>query len=239
MIQTIYWIIIGYFLLGALGFFFINRRKPAAEARQSYVKFGVYFLLVNLLFFSMVMTPVWFDWLAGLIVIGGMAELVFVFKRGGYRQKMFFTIALLVYACLALCLLYFSRLEAGLMLFAFLVLSIFDSFSQISGQLFGKRKLAPSVSPNKTMGGFIGGGVTALLSVFWLRQLYGADIWDALALAAGIMFFAFWGDLAASYFKRRYGVKDFSKVLPGHGGLLDRFDSLLAGGAWVALVTYF
>jgi phosphatidate cytidylyltransferase len=237
MIQIIYGIIIGYFLLGALAFFLINRRKPASDARQSYLKFGVYFLLVNLLFFSIVMTPSWFEWLAGLIVAGGLAELLLVFKRGGFRQKTFFLMALVIYVMLAVGLLYFSQLEAGLILFAFLVLSIFDSFSQISGQLFGKRKLAPRVSPNKTLGGLVGGGVTTLLSVFWLRQLYGADIRDALILAAGIVFFAFWGDLAASYFKRRYGVKDFSKALPGHGGLMDRFDSLLAGGAWVALMT--
>lgn len=236
MIQTIYWVILGYFVLGGLGFYRINRGKPVGEARRSYTKFGVYFLIIHLLFFSMVMEPSWFSWLALFIIVGGAVELLRVFVRQGARSPRFFVLSVLLYAALSLGLWCFSRLEGGLVLFAFLVLSIFDSFSQISGQLFGKRKLAPRVSPQKTLGGLLGGTVVALLSSLWLRHLFGAGVPLALLLSLGTVFFAFWGDLAASWFKRWYGIKDFSAVLPGHGGLLDRFDSLLAGGAFVALM---
>jgi phosphatidate cytidylyltransferase len=54
---------------------------------------------------------------------------------------------------------------------------------------------------------------------------------------AGILVFSFLGDMLTSYYKRKYQTKDFSKIIPGHGGFLDRFDSLIAGGAWISLMT--
>jgi len=68
-----------------------------------------------------------------------------------------------------------------------------------------------------------------------LKDLYAGETLGAFVLAVGVIVFAFAGDLSASFYKRKFGVKDFSNLIPGHGGLLDRFDSLVAGGAWVAL----
>ena len=53
-------------------------------------------------------------------------------------------------------------------------------------------------------------------------------------MALGVIFFAFAGDILASLYKRKFDTKDFNKIIPGHGGFLDRFDSLIAGGAWAA-----
>jgi len=142
----------------------------------------------------------------------------------------------LIYLIFSTGFLYFSRLGNELVLFTFLVLSIFDAFSQISGQLLGKRKLVPSISPGKTVEGLAGGAVVAVGTSVLLMSLTGISVSGTLLLAAGITLFAFLGDLAASLFKRQFGVKDFSELLPGHGGFLDRFDSLIAGGALVALL---
>lgn len=238
MITTIYIIILSYFVLGGVGFYFINRRKEKSAARKSWTKFITYFFIIHLLFFSIVINPLVFKGVAVLIVLVGAFELIKLFKKANSDHKRFFFASVLLFALLAYGFIVFSRLEKELILFAFLVLSIFDAFSQISGQLFGKTKIAPDISPNKTVGGTVGGSIIAILSAFLLNGLYSHVWYIVVVLAGGVVIFAFTGDIFASLYKRKYNVKDYSKLIPGHGGFLDRFDSLIAGGAWVALFVY-
>lgn len=238
MIKLIYSIILIYFLIGGMGFYFINRKKPKDVARKSYTKFITYFFIINLLFFSIVIKPVLFKFLAVTIIAAGLFELIRLFSRDNYPQKGFFAFSLLAYLALSMGFYSFSTLNKELILFSFLILSIFDSFSQITGQLWGETKILPEISPKKTLGGLVGGAVVAISSGLLLNKLYDGTSLKSLLLAAGIVIFAFIGDLAASFYKRKYGVKDFSNLIPGHGGFLDRFDSLIAGGAWVAASVY-
>ncbi len=107
-----------------------------------------------------------------------------------------------------------------------------DIFAYFSGMLFGKRKLMPAVSPKKTIAGSVGGLLGAALSFFvfgfFLRGTLGEinlaflTCMGIIASAAGQL-----GDLVASIIKRQYGVKDYGKIMPGHGGFMDRFDSIL------------
>ena len=238
MIQTIYIIILIYFVLGGIGFYLINRKKDPAVARESYTKFIAYFFIINILFFSIVFDPIIFRYLALVIGLVGVVELFRLFNRRNLENKAFFSFALLLYFALTIGFFLFSGLPKETILFSFLVLSIFDAFSQISGQLFGKTKILPEISPNKTLGGVVGGALFAVASAFVLKTLYDGTWSQAVLLAIGIVVFAFLGDIAASYYKRKYQVKDYSKLIPGHGGFLDRFDSLIAGGAWVAFCVY-
>ncbi len=235
MIQLIYTIIISYFLLGGVGFYFINRKKPRDEAYKSYTKFITYFFIINLLFFSITLNPIVFKYLSFIIIGGGLIELFKLHRASGYRNKGFYLISILIFLLLSGGFYYFSKQSKEIILFSFLVLSIFDSFSQITGQLWGKKKLFPAISPNKTLGGLVGGTIIALFSAYFLRSLHSGSIPELFFISAGIVIFAFAGDLGASYYKRKYNAKDFSNLIPGHGGILDRFDSLIAGGAWVAL----
>lgn len=235
MIRAIYYIILIYFILGGIGFYFINRKKDTAVAKESYTKFGVYFLIINALFFSITINSLAFHFISVIIIAGGLLELIKLYKNSGFQKKGFFWMSLLIFVILSLGFIVFGGLEEDLILFAFLVLSIFDSFSQITGQLWGRKKLFPEISPKKTVGGLVGGALVALISSYLLKDLYSGETLDALVLAVGVILFAFAGDLSASFYKRKFGVKDFSNLIPGHGGLLDRFDSLVAGGAWVAL----
>lgn len=235
MIRAIYYIILIYFLLGGIAFYIINRKKDPAVAKESYTKFGMYFLIINALFFSITINSIAFHFISVIIIAGGLWELFKLYKNSGFQKKGFFVLSVLIYAVLSLGFVVFSGYESGLILFAFLVLSIFDSFSQITGQLWGRKKLFPEISPKKTVGGLVGGTLVALVSSYLLKDLYAGETTEALVLAIGVIVFAFAGDLSASYYKRKFGVKDFSKLIPGHGGLLDRFDSLIAGSAWVAL----
>ncbi len=238
MIQTIYIIILVYFLLGSVGFYFSNRKKEKAAARKSWIKFGTYFGIINILFFSIVINPIVFQVLSVVIIGVGIFELVKLFKNSGFKNKKFFIFAITVFGVFATGFIIFGSLDKGVILFSFIILSIFDSFSQITGQLWGSKKIAPKISPNKTVGGVIGGATIAILSSLLLKNLLDTEIMKTILLTIGVVVFAFVGDIAASFYKREYGVKDYSNLIPGHGGFLDRFDSLIAGGAWVALTVY-
>ena len=108
-----------------------------------------------------------------------------------------------------------------------------DTFAYFSGMLFGKHKLIPDVSPKKTVEGSIGGTVFCSLAFVLfgviMNTWFGADA-NFLLLAIGGVFMAVIaqiGDLIMSVIKRHYGIKDYGKIFPGHGGMLDRFDSVL------------
>lgn len=237
MYWKIYIIIISYFVLGTAGIWFINRKKEPEVARRSWIKHLAYFIITNIVFFSIALEVTMFRYIAVVIIIAGFLELGKLFLESGYLHKIFFLVSLLLFALASTGFLVFSVMDQGLILFAFLILCIFDGFSQVTGQLLGKRKLFPKISPNKTVEGFIGGATFAILSGLIFRQLIPEiPLPEVLLLGAVVVLFAFAGDTAKSVYKRKYHVKDFSRLIPGHGGFLDRFDSLIAGGAGVALL---
>ena len=114
-------------------------------------------------------------------------------------------------------------------IFALLVVWTTDSGAYFVGRRLGKNKLWPEISPNKTIEGFVGGIVIAVVAVVIMQFIAPFDVsWIALLLIAIISsIFGQMGDLVESAIKRHYDVKDSGNILPGHGGILDRFDSLL------------
>ena len=115
--------------------------------------------------------------------------------------------------------------------------ALIDSAGYLLGRVFGKHKLAPGVSPKKTWEGLLAsiifGSATAIsLTVFLLKGPW----WVGLILAASVILAAVFGDLAESLIKRDLGVKDMSKLLPGHGGMMDRLDSMLPASLMTYLV---
>ena len=113
-----------------------------------------------------------------------------------------------------------------------------DTFAYFTGFLFGKHKLIPDVSPKKTVEGAVGGvvfctiafvGFGILYNKFWVAE--GAAIlplWLMAVIGVLVSIVSQIGDLSLSLLKRKYGIKDFGKIFPGHGGVMDRFDSVLA-----------
>ena len=113
-----------------------------------------------------------------------------------------------------------------------------DTGAYLSGSLFGKHKLFPRVSPGKSWEGSIGGGILVLAVAAFLGWYENSGIHEGavelamsipqwMGLGLGVVFFGTWGDLVESLFKRTIGIKDSGNILPGHGGMLDRFDSSL------------
>jgi phosphatidate cytidylyltransferase len=126
---------------------------------------------------------------------------------------------------------YISSLSNGnkFCLYIFFLTNVCDIGALLAGKLFGKRKLVPTISPNKTIGGSIGAivfGISlSVLFVFILNIPF--TLPQALITGLLIGIFSQVGDLFFSVFKRQIGVKDYGTLIPGHGGIIDRFDSLV------------
>ena len=144
-------------------------------------------------------------------------------------------LASIVYLILPLiCFLLFAYGNGGnyqwpLALSIFIFLWVSDTFAYLIGKAIGKTKLIPRVSPKKTVEGLVGGFVFAILAAWIFHHFLAPD--DSLVFwfvtAAVVSIAGVFGDLLESVFKRESGLKDSGSILPGHGGILDRFDSLL------------
>ena len=110
----------------------------------------------------------------------------------------------------------------------FFILWANDMGAYFAGNLFGKHKLFERISPKKTWEGAIGGlALSLVLAAICAQFVTSISLFDWLVIATLIVFFGTLGDLVESFFKRGLGVKDTGNILPGHGGVMDRFDSLL------------
>jgi phosphatidate cytidylyltransferase len=221
----------GYFVIGGLAIVFINRRPGAVGNRERWTKFAVYFLIVHLVI-AAILGGGSFVALTAAILGLGLHELVRAATTSAARPARTLAAVLPVYAALGLAFMLFaSRTSTSMILFVYVVVLTFDGFCQITGQLLGRHKLVPRVSPGKTVEGLVGGLVMALVTALPLSAWTGLGRANALALALLASASAFAGDLAASYVKRTCGVKDYATWIPGHGGVLDRFDSFIAAGS--------
>jgi phosphatidate cytidylyltransferase len=121
----------------------------------------------------------------------------------------------------------FEGQNAKLLLFLVVVVQLSDVFQYVWGKLVGRHRVAPSISPNKTWEGLIGGLACAVAvgtGLWWITPF---NPWQAAAMALAIALMGFVGGLVMSAIKRDRGVKDYGALIQGHGGVLDRVDSLL------------
>lgn len=110
-----------------------------------------------------------------------------------------------------------------------LITTMTDSFAMIMGKLVGKHKLIPHVSPNKTVEGSVLGSVmgTVIATVFYLIKVADINVFKVILITLVLSVVGQFGDLVFSKIKRENKIKDFSNIMPGHGGILDRLDSLI------------
>jgi phosphatidate cytidylyltransferase len=113
-----------------------------------------------------------------------------------------------------------------LLVFLVAVVQLSDVLQYIFGKCFGRRPIAPEISPNKTVEGFLGGVISAVLAGTLLWWITPFTPWQAAIMSLIIALMGFWGGLVMSAIKRDRGVKDYGTIIPGHGGIMDRIDSL-------------
>jgi phosphatidate cytidylyltransferase len=164
-----------------------------------------------------------------LFVIALMVRVVFSRNRFNFDDAGVLSLSML-YIGFGFSMFVQAR-EVGLGMLMYLLLTVWstDSGAYLVGRKIGKNKLAPQISPNKTWEGSIGGTVLAILVgiIFSLTGVLHHGLVATVLITLFLSVAGQMGDLVESSLKRFYGVKDSGRILPGHGGILDRFDSLL------------
>ncbi len=163
-----------------------------------------------------------------------LARQILIPKRADSRNMQVLT--MLIFPVLPACLLASGTVDptlAALLLATYLMVEIFDSFALFFGAMWGRTKAFPTLSPNKTVEGLLGGGFALLTLSLITAAALGLPLLPTALTALLVGVLAVVGDLAASRQKRIAGVKDYPQVLPRQGGLLDSLDSWIAAGAGI------
>lgn len=214
---------------------------------QKYAAFFTSILLFSLLF----------GYASGMISLKWLSLLMlsppFMMIRELYRkeERAFENLAAtfygIIYIAVPICLLNLIvfhgdigdiRYDPGIAIGIFIFIMINDTVAFLVGVPFGRNKLFESVSPKKSWEGTVGGGLAVMAVAFFMTGLFPLlDRTNWLVVAVIVVVFGVYGDLVESLFKRRLGIKDSGKLLPGHGGILDRVDSwfFVIPIAWIYL----
>lgn len=236
-------IVLGCFLVGGVLMAWSSARATPYVRRTRWVKYFVYLAIVFAVLAAARLGTSWLTGLVAVILVLGANEIAAALRRmprGHGTQRL---VIWLCYGLLAaVCMAALAQLAPTHVAFIYVVVAGFDGFSQAGGQIIGRHQLAPSISPGKTIEGALAGAVAALCIAVALRAMLGQSVAGALQTGLILCAAALGGDLSASWLKRRAGIKDFGRLLPGHGGVLDRFDSFLPalalGGAWILFLAH-
>ena len=210
----------------------------------------VFFLLTPLIYSSIILFadqfPTWLNWIyLSLVGIFLLLSIYSVIKDAEVNTITHYLFLLLGLGIGSGSIVYSDIVSVTLLVYLALIVSFTDIFAFFFGIRFGKHKLAPTISPKKSWeGSFFGtllGSATGILLVLFANVpiLGDLSIVQLVVLSLLVSIFGQIGDLFASKIKRSVGVKDFGSLFPGHGGILDRFDSLLMAGLvliWVILL---
>lgn len=229
MTSSFYLLVAGLFVAGAVLTFVDHalHGSPAVRRRTDWIKYGVFLLLIVLMLLAPHAGRVAVAGLLGIIAATGSQELSrYVPKPHRLPTGMgaFVVIALGLGHLVAAPTPAWERTYGMTVLFV----TTADAFSQLWGRILGRHRLCPALSPKKTVEGLLGGLATAVL----VGCLLGHLLPDADSLRLGVLGLltalgGVGGDLFFSAIKRRFVIKDFAGLIPGHGGVLDRFDSLI------------
>jgi len=241
LIFTVYYGGIPFFLsvallvfLGLQEFYQFIKNKGINLPKVIFITNGMIFICLS--FFNIHGGPVFDCFLLYILISIFLTQIFYNEQKNALTNTSVTFLGIVYIGWLATHLIYLRNMNDG---FFYLILVLLVTWANDTGAYFvginlGKHKLCPKISPNKTIEGAIGGLISSLLAIFligwWINKIlpnFTFILPHLIGLGFIISLAAQFGDLVESLFKRDAGIKDSSNLIPGHGGILDRFDSLL------------
>ena len=203
-------------------------------------------LLLYVLFFAVAAEQLPAKFLLAIPASIALAQVAMLYNKVAQPfTKLAWCFLLPMYVALPFACMHFLVFKHGVyqykpLLGFFILLWSSDTFAYLFGRAFGKHKLFERHSPKKTWEGSLGGAVLSLIISYFLYlgfNIYSPALWAAMAMV--VVVGGTWGDLTESMLKRNFSIKDSGNILPGHGGILDRFDGLLISMPLLVLLLQF
>jgi phosphatidate cytidylyltransferase len=215
----------------AIGLLMLSELAPLLSATPLQRRFMLYALCVPLGIIAPIAAGLNFY---GVGALAGVALATFTVTRRASLAVAFFYVGVPIF-----CLLWLRERPDGLMLaiWALMIVWATDIGAFFAGRAIGGPKIAPAISPSKTWAG-LGGGIVAAMLVGWVFHRWAGLSADLALASGGLAIAAQIGDFFESWLKRRAGVKDSGRLLPGHGGVLDRLDGVVTAVPLAALLVW-
>lgn len=222
-------------VLGACGLYELIKARESEKALPTLLKVVAYAIVLGICLYNFNSIDFHFSFdyrvVAGLIFLF-LAPMVFINNTKKYNlNDALFLLGSVIFIGSSFNLIITTRnLDMNYIIYLLLITTMTDTFALFTGMLIGRHKLCPKISPKKTVEGLVGG---VLMGTFVATCFYFTVISSSISLVSLVFvsvvlsLIGQLGDLVFSSIKRYYGVKDFSNLIPGHGGILDRFDSLI------------
>lgn len=223
------------YVLAILGLKEFIKAKSTKKQLPAFIEFISYIIFSILILFNIntkdMIYSIDLRVLSGLFLIY-LIPTVLYHDRSQYSiTDAFYLIGGIFFLGISFSLLILIRsISLNLIIYLFLITVLTDTYAYITGSLIGKHKLLESISPNKTWEGMIGGTIFGVVisTVFYVVVINpNIDLFQITLITLFLSIIGQFGDLCFSAIKRYFGIKDFSNIMPGHGGILDRLDSII------------
>ena len=223
------------YILSLIGLYEFMKVKNEKKEIPSFIKFISYILISLVMLFNSSTTSLSFsiDYriLAGLFIMYLIPTVLYHDKKIYSVNDAFYMIGGVLFLSTSLSLLIVIREKSlNLLIYLFLISIMTDTYAYITGMLIGKHKMIEEISPKKTWEGMIGGTVFGVfIPVLFYCNTINLEIplYGLILITTFLSILGQFGDLVFSAIKRYFGKKDFSNIMPGHGGILDRLDSII------------
>jgi len=219
------------FLIGAIGLFVFISKKKIDSASQMKKKYFFYLFIVIFILTCIRFLGIYLPVIFCLIVLIGVYEIFNIAKN----DILILILSLLIFLAEGFFFIKFSLVKWEIVAWMYTLVVTFDGYCQICGQLFGKNLMIPKISPRKTWEGLFGGIILTFVSAFFLQKV----LPHYYIMVLLVIITSLTGDLLASLLKRLVKAKDFNNLIPGHGGILDRFDSFIFSGCVFGILNIF